>query len=245
MNRTLLIILIIAAVGAVAASKSAFSFQFNSCVKGEGALVDRTLTPGNFTGIENHLGAKLELVEDSICSVDLHGQANLLDKVTLKIENNVLVIGTDARCLDSDGEMHITVRLPKLEYLACHGAGDVTCSGRFTDENEFRMDLHGASDVQLQMEAQKVFLEANGSSTVHLSGKAQETHVDINGSGEVQAFEFLSHRAFLEINGSGDVEIFADSLLDVSLNGSGNVVYKGNPGSLRTDVHGSGNVEKQ
>lgn len=245
MNRSLLIILIIAAVGAVAASKSAFSFQFNSCIKGEGEPVDRTLAPGNFTGIETHLSAELELVQDSICSVDLHGQANLLDKVTLKIENNVLIIGTDAHCLDSDGKMHITVRLPKLEYLACHGSGDVLGNGRFTDENEFRMELHGSSDVRLQMEAQKIFLEANGSSTVQLAGNAQETHVDINGSGEVQAFDLQTHRAFLEINGSGDIEIFADSLLDVSLNGSGNVVYKGNPGSLRTDVHGSGNVEKR
>jgi len=48
----------------------------------------------------------------------------------------------------------------------------------------------------------------------------------------------------VEIYGSGDCDVNVSESLDVRINGSGNVTYKGNPAEVNQKVSGSGGAHK-
>ena len=61
------------------------------------------------------------------------------------------------------------------------------------------------------------------------------------GSGNFSGFHLRSGISYVEIIGSGNCEITTDERMDVIIEGSGNVFYKGSP-LLQTDIIGSGRV---
>ena len=71
--------------------------------------------------------------------------------------------------------------------------------------------------------------EVAGSGTIRLAGKSNEAMFEIAGSGDVLAADMVAKKVNISIAGSGDAECHATDHLKVSIAGSGEVGYKGNP----------------
>ena len=75
-----------------------------------------------------------------------------------------------------------------------------------------------------------------------LIGICDEFDYTISGSGDINSFDLISDRGFVEINGSGDTEVFVNEFLSVKITGSGDVLFKGNPDEIISDITGSGDL---
>jgi hypothetical protein len=86
-------------------------------------------------------------------------------------------------------------------------------------------------------------VEVIGSADVDIldSMETGEFELFLMGSGSFRGFQLRAGQSYVEIVGSGDCEITSDESMDVVIEGSGNVYYKGTP-SLQTDITGSGRV---
>jgi hypothetical protein len=62
-----------------------------------------------------------------------------------------------------------------------------------------------------------------------LSGACNTFEITSSGVGNVYAFALVAQNGNITILGTGNVEVTVVDLLDVSINGAGNVSYKGNP----------------
>ena len=47
------------------------------------------------------------------------------------------------------------------------------------------------------------------------------------------------------INGSGDIEVNVEKSLDATVNGSGGIIYFGNPNDLKQKINGSGDITQK
>ena len=65
--------------------------------------------------------------------------------------------------------------------------------------------------------------------------------VSLTGSGSFFGFPLAASGCQVDIYGSGECEISVHNDLDVVIEGSGNVYYKGTP-MIHTDISGSGRV---
>ncbi len=82
----------------------------------------------------------------------------------------------------------------------------------------------------------------SGSCTAELTGRAANEEIAIDGSGDVRAAKVAARKARVQVNGSGDIDVKVADELDAQVNGSGNVVYRGNPRRVPKRANGSGSI---
>jgi hypothetical protein len=104
--------------------------------------------------------------------------------------------------------------------------------------------VHGSSDVEIRgLAASRFGLTMRGSGDAAVSGTVDDLRVDIRGSGDVRAVDLVAQQATVRSSGSGDVALHAVRSLDASVDGSGDVTYRGTPETVRRAVAGSGELE--
>ncbi len=143
------------------------------------------------------------------------------------------VIG-DVRTDVRDGTLHVTfdhhgwggddvvveASVPKLTAIRADGSGDVEATGIDADAFELRSD---------------------GSSDIALAGRTGRLTLELDGSGDADVSGLRARDARVTSDGSGNVEVRAERL-DVSLDGSGDVRYHGQPQLTQHD-DGSGDLK--
>ncbi|MDP9070298.1 MAG: DUF2807 domain-containing protein [Actinomycetota bacterium] len=145
---------------------------------------------------------------------------NLLELVTTEVVDGALVIGTRGSYSTRIG-IKVDVVAPLLEAVELRGSGQVTAEG--VRGTRFDVSIGGSGDVRA-------------------SGTADAVEVEVSGSGDARLFDLAGRTVRVTVEGSGDVEVTASEKLDVSVRGSGSVVYAGGPRAVASAVTGSGEV---
>ena len=172
----------------------------------------------------------------------------MLAKVTTEVKNNTLKVDTKNGgwfCCWGHGredvKVHITVK--DLKSVEIDGSADLTGKGKVVCDT-LELSISGSGDINMELEAKVLETVIAGSGDVKLSGKSQNFNVAIAGSGDIKAFDLISDKCETSIAGSGDCQVNAVQELEVTIAGSGEVTYKGNPAKVRNSISGSGEVTK-
>ncbi|SVD64067.1 uncharacterized protein METZ01_LOCUS416921, partial [marine metagenome] len=67
----------------------------------------------------------------------------------------------------------------------------------------------------------------------------------VSGSGDLSLQNLQADHVNVTINGSGDADIWSNQSISAQVNGSGDIVYTGNPEKVDTQVNGSGDITKR
>jgi hypothetical protein len=153
-------------------------------------------------------------------SVVVHADRNLLRRVTTRVRNGVLVIGTTGS-FTTRTPMTIQVSVPSLTALTLSGSGNMSAAG---------------------IRASNLSVTLSGSGVVRASGTADHVHVSLDGSGEAQFGQLVAREVRAELSGSGQIVVQATDTLRASVPGSGSVVYTGNPAHVTKNITGSGSI---
>lgn len=103
--------------------------------------------------------------------------------------------------------------------------------------------IDGSGDVIAQnfLELDHIDIIIEGSGDVELFGASNSQYVEIDGSGDVHNFDLLTYETKVFVDGSGNTEVTVEDFLDVIIQGSGDVIFRGFP-DLFLDIIGSGEV---
>lgn len=80
-----------------------------------------------------------------------------------------------------------------------------------------------------------------GTGDMLLTGETKSLKIYNEGTGEISSFGLNSIHSNIEIIGSGDVKVTCTDVLQVKIEGSGNVFYQGSP-DISSDIKGSGDI---
>ncbi len=142
------------------------------------------------------------------------------------------------------GRVTVAVDVVKLSSLAITGSGDMQVGALRTPA--LKLSIAGSGDARLQGLATDSFeIRIAGSGDVHADGSARQLRLNIAGSGNAALGDLAADDVGVSISGSGDAKVNAARALNVSVAGSGDVVYTGSPTTLKTSVAGSGSVVKR
>jgi hypothetical protein len=232
--------------------------SINPCERGEGAIVSEVRNVSNFTRISLDIPGDLYIRRDSVFHLEISAQANILDEITTEVIGDRLEIDND-RCLRNHKTIRIDLSLPEVTTLEVNGSGDVFGLDRFetdalnllvdgsgsieweADVRRLDIDIDGSGNITLHAQADEIETDIKGSGDLFLSGSTFSHLIDINGSGDVFAFDAPTNESTVEITGSGGCELRVSDALDVTIRGSGDVKYKGNP-QVSANVTGSGRL---
>lgn len=218
-----------------------FSSCNMNCLEGSGELKSDTRLLKPFTRIELNTDAKVIITKDTVQSIRVEAQPNVLKVLTTEVSGKWLYIDLDG-CLADHKPITVYISTPSFETIEVDGSGSVEGRGSFNGE-KITLSIDGSGSINIGLSANAVKSEIKGSGNMNLSGSARKFDVDLSGSGDVNAQEMPSGVCKVNVRGSGNCRIFAIDKLAVDIAGSGNVFYKGTP-DITTNITGSGKLEK-
>lgn len=179
-------------------------------------------------------------------SLQLVGGRALVDRVRVTAADGTLVLGLRDGAVRRRGHLTYRLTLPRWETLEVHGSGEVEARGPGSDgDGPLQVVVHGSGHVVLQdASVAELGVRIHGSGDVEASGRATREHVLVSGSGSFDGSRLEGREVEVVVSGSGSAEVLATERLDALVSGSGDVVYSGDPGDVRSRVEGSGEVRK-
>jgi hypothetical protein len=209
------------------------------CTTGSGSTVEETFQISDFKGLQLKCSADVFVTHGEEFSVVAESQANILDKLDLQVNGDVLGIDLDG--CNRDFQLKLFITMPEVTFLKVSGSGDIKGENLFTAEN-LNLRLTGSGNIDLDLDYETINTKITGSGTMNLTGVCEEFDYTISGSGDINSFGLESNSGFVKINGSGDTEVFVNEFLSVKITGSGDVLFKGNPSEIISDITGSGDL---
>ena len=189
-------------------------------IVGSGNIVSEEREVISFSRISSEGVIDMEITQGDSQFIEITADDNVIDRVRTKVNNGELSL-----YLDGDSFKNIQVRavlrVKSLTAIRNIGTGDISAR-----------DFNGNENFNLYN---------SGTGNIELTGSATSLTLENEGTGTISAFGFPVRQADLTLIGSGDCEVHCTESMNVFIDGSGNVYYKGNP-SIQISVEGSGEV---
>jgi len=158
------------------------------------------------------------------------------------IFTNVMVEPSMDILIDGSGDISGVLEVDKLN-ITVNGSGDVDLAGV---NNELNLEISGSGDVFIKdLKLNECIVLNHGSGDVKLVGKSAYLNANTLGSGDLMGYGLKAVRVQAVLKGSGDMLLFPVNSLNASLEGSGDIYYKGSPSEVITSEKGSGEIMKR
>ena len=154
-------------------------------------------------------------------SVVVHGDRNLLGRVTTLVRSGGLVIGTTPGSFSTSSPMFVEVRLPSLDGVTLQGNGNIAVSG---------------------VHSRRLAVALPGRGNIVASGSATKLAVALGGAGTVRLHDLVARDATAVLGGAGTIMLTATHSLAATISGTGTVLYRGDPPRRTQRVTGTGTI---
>ena len=216
----------------------------NPCIQGEGAIVTRTLSVTNFSGIDLAGASNVTISQGTEQQVIATGHSNIIDLVSTSVSGDVWSIRLVDGCYDNY-ELSFQITVPNIEDIVLSGSGNIVVND-FTDQGDLAVVVSGSGNIDFDS------FDGCENASFSISGSGQirgledfadlkNLNIVISGSGNFNGFPIETENCMITISGSGNCEVSVRDELIITISGSGNVFYKGMP-IISSTITGSGEV---
>ena len=193
----------------------------NEQIVGSGRIVTQVRPVGTIAGIQVTNFAKVFVTQDTVESLRIEADDNIIDRVMTSSSNGILVVGL------RDGSynkvtVNVFASMRNIKRLESTGSAD------FTSLNSIQSDT--------------IICKIKGAGNITLAGTASYEVVEIVGAGNVHNFNLISSSCYASISGSGNIEVNATQQLDAVIAGTGAITYAGNPPVVHPLITGVGSI---
>jgi hypothetical protein len=219
---------------------------FSSCHKitGKGDIVSENRIVTAYTGINLSIEGDVYYTPDSIYSLEIIAQQNVIDAIETFVESGRLIIKLkDHTILGKHDPIQININAPHVS------AFDLSGSAAFhlfpvIQENQVSLGISGSGNIDAAtIHSDDLQVNISGSGNVVVTdGSTNFEHLNISGSGNIDLVNVVADTVYATISGSGDIRVTVIKYLDGTISGSGNIRYLGNP-IINAHISGSGTIE--
>lgn len=221
--------------------------QVDIKVKGNGNIINITKTTSDYESISCVGSFDYILVEGNEGNINVEGEENLLEYITVEVKNNTLIVKVEDHVRISPGSNKtIKVKIPikEINSVSLAGSGDLW-NEDVINSDSFKVSLTGSGSVILDVNANTIEGSLTSSGDLTLKGATNNLLVIVEGSGNFHGSELQSNHTEISISGSGDAKVVSVESLNARVIGSGDIVYLGNPIKKDAKVIGSGSVSNK
>ncbi len=213
-------------------------------VRGNGKIMTQSRTVNPFTSIDVRSSIDVYVKQDSVVSVKIEADENLLEYVQVTVDNGTLDIREEKGYnLRSTKGIKVYVSGPSFKHFEASGACDIFSENQIKSTEPVSIDLSGACDVKMDLKTPAINVDLTGAGKITLKGETKDFDIEGSGSTDIRCFELMTENTRVDMSGAGDAEVFASVKLDVHVSGAADVKYKGNA-TVSQKVSGAGSVKK-
>jgi Putative auto-transporter adhesin, head GIN domain len=217
---------------------------FGKRVIGDGNLKTETRSPGQFNNVEVSGSIDLYVKQDSMRSVKIEADQNLLEYIEVFTEADKLVVRSkNGFNLRPSQDIKVYVSSPVFKKFEASGACDIYSENQVVSSDAIELEMSGSCDGKLDLKAPKIVTDLSGACDIELKGETKDFTAGGSGSTSFKCFGLMAENVDVDISGAGDAEVYASVKLNVDVSGAAGVKYKGNA-SVSQKVTGAGSVKK-
>ena len=181
------------------------------CLKGSGTVNEYPLSLTNFDEISIFGPVNLRLSQGSEIAVSIDAEPEIFSELSYEVKNGVLEVGfkQNVSCFDTDHGVWVNATVPDLQTIYQAGVSEIISDG---DLNFDQLDLY-----------------VSGTAEVMLSGQADTHKIVSSGVINTNNFDFVTRNTSVDISGAAELELTCSDKLDIKVEGSATIYYKGNP----------------
>jgi len=228
-----------------------FIIAFISCdnplkqtINGNGSVTTSQRNLSAFRNITCAGNYDVELTQGNAASIKIETDENIQPYLVTDINGDEVNIHTkDDVNLHPSQKIKLYIITDKLEGFKLTGSGTVTTTNKITGGSHLNLDIAGSGNMHFDVNTPSINSSISGTGDIYITGETKDAKIEIAGSGNYHAEDLKAENSTVKIAGSGDARLFADSTLDITIAGVGNVYYKGNA-SITQNVAGTGKIKK-
>lgn len=136
------------------------------------------------------------------------------------------------------------VSLPRLTEISLSGASYANIWG-FESNESLQLDLSGSSEAFGDIVAGDARINLSGASEVELHGSSAHVEVDASGSSSVYLEEFYAEAVDVFASGASEVYVWTDGRLNVDASGDSDVFYESGADLGSINTSGTSSVQER
>jgi hypothetical protein len=215
---------------------------FPDVVHGDGNVVEESRTVGGYGRVDHGGVGDLYIQPGAREELRVRAEENLIDYLKTEVQAGELVIWKDPVTLMNTRPIEYHLTVGDLDGVALTGAGQVQASS--LDTGPLAVVLSGAGNMELvDLTAPNLDVRTSGVGGVTASGSVHAQTIRLGGMGNYDGRDLTSSVADVFISYGGSATVRVQDHLTVTINGSGNVYYIGDP-IVDSTITGSGKVVK-
>ena len=223
-------------------SSSIITAQWQDAISGNTVLDSLHQELSQFDTIEVLGPFEITLKKGNRHNITIVGESNIIPHIKFDVNRNKLVLHThNNKRLYSKTEnpIQITLTAKELSKIYVVGSGKVSSSNSLFSKH-LLLELIGSGVMQFPVESKTVSTHITGSGHIYLKGRCKTIKGKIIGSGHLYSDELQSENSFLRLTGSGQANINCSNKLKAMIDGTADVVYKGEPKSVEISTWQAG-----
>ena len=218
---------------------------FGKRVRGNGLIRTEERAINVFKTLEVSGNENVYVSQGETASLKIEGDENLLSLIEVVQEGEKLSIRQKPGFnIQPTRELRIYAKAPVFSKIDVSGACNIIGESRISNPENLELEVSGAGDIKMEVDAPRLNAEISGSGSVYLKGQTREVEIGLSGAGHAHCYELMAEDTRVDISGAGDAEVYASVKLDAEVSGAGSVSYKGNASSVNQHVSGAGSVKK-
>ncbi|AEJ20838.1 hypothetical protein Spica_2742 [Gracilinema caldarium DSM 7334] len=217
---------------------------FGSTVSLSGQIVEESRPITAFTTLKIPGTGKVTIRLGATPSLLIRADKSLLDKLTTEQQGSTLTLSQKSGIgftINSPIEYEITT--PSLQDISIAGSATVNVLDTLTGP-VFTIEIAGSGDIRAALDVDTATISIMGAGKIELSGRTKKLSHTVLGSGDLKGEKLDGTEAKITILGSGNTSIGTFDSLDVTIAGSGDVIYSGNP-RIQSKTPGSGKIRSR
>lgn len=188
-------------------------------INGNGRITEQEYALGYFKKIHVYETIRIHFTVADTHSIKVKAESNVLNHIKVVVSSGVLTIKyKEGVCVNADG-IDVYITAPSIQEL----------------------ESDGTTYVDGTVAADDLTIVNNGTMDMSLAGKISKLSIRVNGTCDFDLYEAQVTQAYVKCNGTTRGKINVSEKLEVVVNGTTTLRYKGNPAVTQT-INGTGKI---
>lgn len=242
---TIVIKFIVTTLIALLFSSCNHSFRFDNGIKGSGNTTSEKRTVNeDFKSIVVSDGISVTVEQSDFKSIIVEAEDNLLEHISTKIENGVLIIESDTN-VTSIGTLKVFVKMPEINGLTASSGAQIESANVLITE-KIDVESSSGSQIDIDVEADAISLETDSGSTIEARGKALQLKTVSSSGSLIDAEKLMTNEVESEASSGSSTDVYPIVKLNAKASSGSTIGYHKIPTQtiIKTTKFGGSIVEK-
>lgn len=210
-------------------------------IRGNGNVEKETRNISSFSAIDISSAFEIYLTQGNSEALVIEADENLMEHIITEVRGGILKIYVKGNIRNvKTMKAHISFKM--MDKIELSGACNIRGEGTYKF-NDLDIEVSGASEIKMNLTADKVYLDLSGASDIEFTGSANKLTIEVSGATEVYAQDFEVKECSINASGASTIKVFATEELSVDASGASTVRYKGQP-MVNFDTSGASSIRR-